>query len=225
MQTTSALYNQILADANHRKVVKVDINSVTYTEANILSMNATFDLLSEDALTVGGTCSAKLELTIIPQGETIPKMALIEPYVCLTDGTNTSEWLPQGKFYIYQRELDEDSGNLSIVAYDAMLKAEQTGYTDAETFPEAMDDLVADACARMGVTLDSGTTISHTLVCQFDSTLSLREYLSYVAVAHGGNWKITEEGKLALVDGFPTDSLLIDHEGNVITFGGIGIYV
>lgn len=224
MQTTSSLYKSILSDPNHRKVVKATIGGVEYTETDIYSMKPTFNLFGEDALSVGGTCSTKLELTIRPKSD-IPKMALIEPYVCVTDGTQTSEWLPQGKFYIYHRDLDADSGNLSITAYDAMLKAEVTGYTDLALFPKYMDSIVADACTRMGVTLDSGTVISHVLECEFDTTLTLREYLSYIAVAHGGNWVITEEGKLKLVDSFPTDSLLIDHEGNIITFGGVGIYV
>ena len=224
MQRTNSLYKQILANPSHKKIVKVDIAGTTYVEeGELFSCIPSFNLFSKNALGVGGVCSSKLELEILPKG-TIPKMALIEPYVAVTDGTQTSDYLPYGKFYIYHRDIDEETGHMIITAFDAMIKAEQTAYTSVPA-SLAMDDIVDDFCTRMGVTLDSGTIVSHTMTCGFDSTLTMREYLGYIAVAHAGNWTITEEGKLKLVDAFVTDSLLINEDGKVILFGGVGIYV
>ena len=222
MQTVSNLYKEIL-QGNNTKLVKVLIDDVEYREDLIWEASIKHSLYTEDSFSVGGTCSAELNLKVTPQG-TIPRMAEIKVYVAVTNDYQTSEWLPHGVYYIFKREENHD-GTLSIIAYDAMLKSEQVGYSSATGFPMAMDALVSDACTRMGVTLDSGTTISSALKVEYDSTLSLREYLSYVALAHGGNWTITPDGKLKLVKAFSGIDLLSDENYDPILFGGVAIIV
>ena len=88
---------------------------------------------------------------------------------------------------------------------------------------------VASACAeKMGVEIDERTSISSAYEISYPTDYTCRELLQHIAAAHGGNWIITDAGKLRLVilGDLPDEtSVLVDEYGNVITFGGVRIYV
>ena len=119
--------------------------------------------------------------------------------------------------------------------YDAMLKAEEVWLDstyDTQTWPMPVVDAVNDIADRMGVAVDSRTTLNTAFPVQYPvdtaGDMTMREVLKRIAVANAGNWIISDEGKLLLVklNSMPEEtSYLINNIGEAITFGGDRIIV
>lgn len=191
----------------YRWETSVSVNSVDYGEADIISVSTSSPLFSSSAPSIGCCVSKEIDLAFVPKAS-IPRMAEIKAFTRpILSGVET-ERLQKGVFYIDTRETNEVTGVMTIHGFDAMLKTEQPYCPDASgTWPRAMSTVVSDICESIGVTLDSRTSISSEYVCQLDTTLTMRQYLSYIAVAHGGNWVITDAGKLRLVPFVAEDSV------------------
>lgn len=232
MQATSDLYKTILANPLHRKETKVVIGGTEYSGSNLVSVSVSGGLF--DTPGVGGCASREVALTIFPIG-TIPRQSSIEVYVRLVAGTQQSEWIPKGKFFISTRTLDKRTGTLDIVGYDAMLKAEEVWLNDDyiyDNWPMPQSEAVADIAYRIGVEVDSRTALSTQFPVEYpvdeDGDLTMREVLSYIAVSNAGNWIITDAGKLLLVGygDLPTETnLLVTERGEAILFGEVRLLV
>lgn len=229
MQTTSALYQSLILDPNARKQVQIVIAGVTYGEDQIVSLSTTSGLFIEDTMGIGGAVAKEIDLVLRQPGN-IPRMAQMIPSYRLVKGTQASEWIQKGIYYIDTRSTDEVTGVMTIHGYDDMLKAEQV-WEPAQSleFPMPMDDAVNVIAGLMGVTLDPRTQISHTYTIDYPANdYTLRDVLRYIAVANAGNWIITDDGKLRLVSfgEIPTETnYLVEEDGDAITFGGDRILV
>ena len=241
MLTTSTLYNQLIASSNHRFQTKIIINSVDYGEDKILSATADYRVFTENQPVVGGCLAAELEVEMIAPSASIPRMAQVRPYVRVTDGTQTSEWLPQGIFYIDTRKTTHNDDGLDILTlhcYDAMLKAEADYSSSAGIWPKSDINVVKEIAYKIGLQssasattgIDSRTITLMNKAYQIGLPVgySMRETLSYIAAMYAGNWIMTYDGKLRLVTltELPDETFyLIDHQFNAITFGGDRILV
>lgn len=228
MQTTTALWKTLLAGEPLTEW-RVTVGGAVYEKASLIDLRINAGLFGRSYLTVGSCVSAQLRLKLLNAG-TIPRMAEVKVYVRLTDGTQASEWLPYGVYYIDTREAVPESGTLTLHCYDAMLKAEQTYLTEGDTgaWPRTMAAVVSSICTRMGVELDSRTALNSAYTVEYPNDYTMREILGYIAAAHGGCWIMTPAGKLRLVTlgGLPEEAYsLITETGEVITFGGVSIHV
>lgn len=195
MQTVPAKWNDILA-GDYQVDFKAVISGKTYTYGEIKSARITKSMM--DKLTIGQATSAMLDMVFEPDG-TIPTAAEIKCYIRLKDyGEEVTDWLPFGTFYIDTRSTDA-YGWMTITAYDAMLKAEQDYIDNSGTYPMAMSDAVSFICGKMGVELDSRSQIAPYTVDSPTEVYTMREVLCGIAAASGGNFVITEEGKLRLI--------------------------
>lgn len=146
----------------------------------------------------------------------------------------TSEWLPQGVFYIDTREVTANNNGLDILSlhgFDAMMKAEQP-YSSNATVSDAPDRSYVQAIADdIGVEVDSRTwDIMRGYIMPMPFGYSMREVLGYIASAYIGSFVMTDEGKLRLVSLLglpdrPEKPLLGDEYGNAIVFGNDTILV
>lgn len=146
----------------------------------------------------------------------------------------TSEWIPQGVFYIDTREVTANNNGLNILSlhgFDAMMKAEQP-YSSNATVSDAPDTEYVQAIAdAIGVEVDSRTwKIMRGYTMPFPLGYSMREVLGYIASAYIGSFVMTDEGKLRLVSLLglpdrPEKPLLGDEYGNAIVFGNDTILV
>lgn len=245
MQTTSNLYNTIVS-GSHWFETKVEINSVAYGESVLISVSSVFRVFSEDQPVVGGCLAAELDVEMIAPTAVIPRMAKVRPYVRAKNGTQTSEWIPQGVFYIDTRETTHNDDGLDILTlhcYDAMLKAEADYPSTSISYPAKDYRIVQIIAYTMGLQTSSSAS-SHGGIDARTKTLmnngsgiyniglpvgySMREVLSNIAAMYGGNWIMTYEGKLRLVTltELPDETYyLIDSEFEAITFGGDRILV
>lgn len=139
----------------------------------------------------------------------------------------SSEWLPQGVFFVDTRERTvSDTGEdvLELHGYDAMLKAEQDFVSETITGDSTDTDMVDEIASIMGVTVDPRTytvmTAAYTI--PLPTGYSCREVLGYIAAMYVGCFIMTDEGKLRLVSILelpPETSLLITEDGDPIQFG------
>lgn len=146
----------------------------------------------------------------------------------------TSEWIPQGVYFVDTREVTANSNGLDILmlhGFDAMLKAEQP-YSSNATVSDAPDTEYVQAIAdAIGVEVDSRTwDIMRGYHIPMPLGYSMREVLGYIASSYIGSFIMTDEGKLLLVSLLglperPTKTLLGDEYGNAIIFGNDTILV
>ena len=195
MQSVTSLFNTLWR-GSHRAVVKAVINdSITIGEDKITNLKTDGALFAENDFSFGGCISRQFEMSFYPGNITIPRMAKVQLYMQLTNGTQTSEWISKGIFYIDTRETDSN-GLMKITGYDAMLKTEQD-FIPTST-PQSMQATASQIATAIGVSLDSRCVFQN-YDCQLVTGYSMREILGFIAGVHGGNWIITDTGNLRLV--------------------------
>lgn len=259
MQQTSQLYNTLLAAGapkEARALIYWATNSYDvyygYDDLNnpngaqIVSATTRASML-DSSLSIGNCIAKELNLVLrnFAGYHTIPRMAKIVMQYRLNDGTQQSEWVPKGTFFIDTRD-ESYYGLLTINAFDPMLKSEQsfTKPGNQGTWPRLDISVVQTIATAMGVSIDSRTTaimikgypINYPGISLEDGTpqysqdgaMSMRQILGYIGAMYGGNWVITDENKLRLIvlgDIPKFQALLIDENGNHITMGGYQINV
>ena len=92
-----------------------------------------------------------------------------------------------------------------------------------------MKDVVTLFADFMDVQIDPRTNLNPTYTIDNPGeTCSFRQILQWIGAAHGGNWIMSDEGKLLLIPlrSIPKETnYLIDDHGDAITFGGDRILV
>ena len=223
-QQTRVLWKQLLRERNTEKEYAFAINGVWYGPEAEVSHSVDGSLF--DKFGIGNAMSATLSMSLY--AEEIPKGAVIKRYVRLVNGTRTSEWLPKGVFFVNRRAVED--GLWDIEAYDAMLKADITWTPRSGfTFPCTMEAAARDIALSMEVELDERNVyLPYTMEAYPEGEYMRRDALRDIAAAHGGNWYISDAGKLRLVslmDFLPETNYLVTEHGDAILFGGVRILV
>ena len=216
MQNVTALWNTLF-NADHKTEYRYDINGVSYY-AEDRKGDPIINKPLIDKPAIGRVCTGSTQITVYPKAD-IPKAALVNAYCRLVspDGNTVSEWIPQGKYYVSSRS---GTSPLKLECKDYMIRAGVT-YQDKTAFeewPQYMDDVLEEICTIMDVELDSRTEINagYTIDYPNEDTL-VSEILAKIAIANGGNWIMTEAGKLRLIrlatPGTPAQTLGKTHTG------------
>lgn len=196
-------------------------------EDALISVKTSNQLFSGNTPSIGNAVAGQVDLQILDGGFSIPELAEIRPYVRATDGTQYSEWIPQGVYYLDTRYTTKTDGIsiLSITGYDAMLKADQPYPYDTQT---KASTVVKNIASMMGLENQIDPNVWTIIpqnggdVIQCSGEYTCREHLQYIAALYGGNWTITNIGKLNLVriNDVPYETnLLTDEAGYTINFG------
>lgn len=215
MQTTSALYKQIIADENHSFEVKLDIAGTEYGMDSIFSARGTAKTFETEP-TIGGVYSATLDFSLLTDGASIPRMAKVIPYFRATDGAGTSKWIKKGEFYIDVRSVTSNGDGLNVFmaqCFDGMLKANAPYANSSLSWPATDTAVVAEICTALGFTQDARNAGIMTAGYSIPSApvdLTYRDVLSYIAAMYGANWIMTDAGELRLLPlGEGTDTLTV----------------
>lgn len=219
MQSVTALWDSLFS-ADHKTEYRYDINGLSYyAEDRKGDPVITKPLIDKPA--IGRVCTGSTQVTVYPKAD-IPKAALVEAYCRLVsaDGENVSEWIPQGKYYVSNRS---GSNPVKLTCKDYMIRAGVT-YQDKTAFeewPQYMTDVLTEICSIMDVELDSRTEINNGYTIDYPNEDTLiSEVLAKIAIANGGNWIMTETGKLRLIrlasPGTPVQTLAKAHTGYTV---------
>lgn len=204
-----------------------------YDESLLVSMEADFQVFSDESPNVGNCVSSEIDVEMVkPFGE-IPQRARLAPYIRLTDGVRYSEWIQKGVFYIDTREKKEDGSSIEkiiIHGYDDMLKTEQDYPASTLAWPARDIDVVREIAAFIGVSIDPRTIsiIKRGYTIQYPAGYSCRDVLGYIAAMYAGCFVMSDIGELRLITiyGIPKETrYLIDRNCAAITFGGVKILV
>lgn len=199
MQTTSQTWRTLFA-AGARLEARVSIGGTVYS-GNGLTAPVISRAVMGDALGAGNAVSASCRFTLRAPG-TVAKAAEVAVEMRLTDGATSSEWLPAGTFYVSRRQKDAVTGRLTLECYDALLKANALWEPSSGSWPRAMSAVAAELATLLGVQQDSRNVI-HTgalyQIAEPGAGTTVRDVLSQIGAAHGGNWIITPANRLRLV--------------------------
>ena len=171
-------------------------------EGQLFGVTITGGLYKDERFSIGSCVSREIEVRFLLGDAVIPRMAKIQPEVRLVnDDGDVSEWIPKGTFWLDTRELDKETGIMTIRGYDAMLKGEATYIASGVVgdWPKTMTSVASEIAGLMGLTMDSRNNLDANYMMQLPTDYSMREILGYIAAANAGNWIITDEGKLRLV--------------------------
>ena len=239
MQTVSNLYKEILA-GEHEAEIKLDVAGVEYGPDKVISVNSN-QKIYEITPGIGNAVASQLDVSFYVNTAAasydIPPMAEVIPYVRIKNATLTSEWLRKGTYYIDTRSLEKCKDSTFIFSahlFDPMLKAEnelpQT-VIDNLTWPADDIDVVEAIADEMGVDVDDRTVALMGSGYQIDTPTgySMKETLGGIAALYGGNFIITDLGKLRLlvINDYPhpDPELLADENDDYIAFGNFLILV
>lgn len=231
-QTTSALWKTLWKTKGTTREYQFDIAGKIYgpdTEHTHSVDNGLYEKFG-----IGNASTAKLTLSLY--ADNIPRAATIKRYIRLKNGTQVSEWLPKGVFFTNRRS--EEDGYWTIEAFDAMRRAEQPWEPrQSLNFPLSMPAAVTEFARIMGVEVDPRTSLNSAYTIDYPTSdpesktgdyYSIRQELQWIAAAHGGNWIITDAGKLLLIPLLstpPETNYLVTEYGDAITLGGVKILV
>ena len=197
MRTTSAAWRALAATGTARLESVAVIDGTVY---EAISAPAIHRALMQDGLSVGNAVSATCRFAVMTDDD-IPRAAEVVVRMRLSDGETTSEWLPAGTFYVSHRERDAVTGLTTLECYDAMLKA-NAAYDRDGAWPRSMATVAAQIAQALGVEMDARTAIqsgNDFMVLLPEAGATMRDVLSGIASAHGGNWAMTPENRLRLV--------------------------
>lgn len=233
MQTAPYNYEKIYDEGDYTVEYQVQIDGVYYGQNMIWSMKTSRKLLTESTPMIGNAMVGQIDLTITKPDVTFPRRARIRPYIRLRSRKKTSlvsGWVQKGEFFIDTRPMDEEDGitTIEIQGYDAMRKANQKYPSStlrwSDTSPTARQ-VVQEIASFMGVSIDSDTTAklnANPYVIGFPAQYTMAEVLGSIAAMYGGNFCISDTGKLMLVGlmDLPEETYyLVDEDGDCITFG------
>lgn len=243
MIATSTLFDELLASGDYYVETCLSINDTppdeSYGENILMAINTTRKVFAQDLPTVGGVIAGEISVEMMMPDETIPRMAKLMPYVRLRnlEKTRYTEWIPKGVYYLDTRKKREDNaGNLrlQITGYDDILRTEQDYPESQLSWPASDTDVVTEIADFIGVEVDDRTfdIMQNDYQVENVDGYSCREVLGYIAAMYGGNFIMSDRGKLRLVamgdvsaDDEVETNYLINEEQTVITFGGDRILV
>jgi hypothetical protein len=234
-----APYNQIIEDPNHWFEVTLQFlpsDFVTFDigRDKLFSVTTTHSAFSDGVPQIGCAIAGEVEATFIKPDDEIPKMC---PFRILVRARTETLWsvnVFKGIFYIDTREVSHNSDGLDVMkihGYDAMLKFEQMYPSDdSHDYPLLDTTLLQFMADSVGVVIDQRTLdiMNRGFTFSLPTGYTMREMLGYIASAYGGNFIISDEGRLLLVQlsGLSEETYyLVDENGYAITFGGDRIIV
>lgn len=210
MYSTSTDYkNKILADSTkHLLNVYIDNNKIE--DRYILECKLSYSLLENDEFCFGSTPAKTVTLKI-------HKNALPDTYdrFYIESGI-AGEVVPIGYFNVDEISKDDDY-TVSLTLIDDMSKFEFNYDGSALDYPATILTVLQDICSKAGVELGSTSFLnSDKQVAVYDSTVTARNYLSYIAEQAGGFAIIGRDGKLYIRK---------IEESNYTTFEGNNIFL
>lgn len=242
MHSTSSLYNTIRS-GNHTDRVVLEIETVTngtteyveLDETKLYSLKTSFSMFPEEKPSIGNFCAREIDVVFEPPvGKDIPKQARMRIFTYLYNGTQQSERIPKGVFFIDTREYNADKTKMLVHGYDAAIKFDSDiNSTDFE-WPYSALNLVVALANSVGVSVDRSVTDA---ITNFNSGFKVpltictkREMIQFIAAMCGGNCYIGDDGKLHLMylrvePNSIEYGYLSDENGNNITIGGDRIIV
>lgn len=203
-------------------VVSDEFNQAANAMSRLVSVRATFNgtqvidgayiknisinerIIAKDYLSMGETCSNKLELEMFMPTEAIP---INNASIFIEIGLN-NEYCPMGKFYAADYESNDGYKTVKITAYDYFSKLTDKWQSNL-TFPASISDVLSELPIELAITEYPDIYVEY-----IDCTV--RELIGYIAGLLGCNARFDRQGKLAFKwfeGNYPIDSSVVYMNG------------
>ncbi len=184
-------------------VVSDEFNQAANAMSRLVSVRATFNgthvidgayiknisinerIIAKDYLSMGETCSNKLDLEMFMPVEAIP---LNNASIFIEVGLN-GEYCPMGKFYVAEHESNDGYKTVKLTAYDYFSKLTDK-WESALTFPASVGDVLSELPVELATTEYPNINVEY-----IDCTV--KELIGYIAGLLGCNARFDRQGKLA----------------------------
>ena len=196
---------------------QVEIGGIMYGMDSIKSANIKQPLF--EYFGAGNAMPAEFHITFIPKEEP-PRMAKI---VHSVEKKEKKIGISQVYFFVDVRSEDRQWKNL--IAYDSMLKTEQTYLIseDVGEWPRGMKALVADIASRIDVEVDSRTVINEVMWLNIQTIIQCEKFYAIQQRPMQGIGLLRRTGNCCSVPFFtampPETYYLIEDSGSAIVFG------
>ena len=207
MKTASSIYKILRTAKTSWYEWQVVRGTTTYGLDRMKSLSVSSMLTGTSGMEVGNANAAECRVTLIEDSANWERMAQfsLQFRICNESGVNKSEWITFGTYYTDVRSEDHQ-GNLSIIAYDAMMKTERSWVSSipSASMPTAFP-ITARAWATLiqntgFVTFDDITTLDDTVAfVGLNTSTTIRDVLRSIAAVHGGNWFVTPSETYKLI--------------------------
>lgn len=244
MHYTSPTYKRIAA-GTHTVHTVVELETVGDGEAEYIeigedrlySVKTSGSVFPEDEPSIGNFTAREIDLTFnVPDDIEIPQMARIRPFIYIENGSETSERIQKGEFFVDTREYNSDKTKIMIHGFDAALKLEEDLDSSSVEWPCPVGQLIFVICRSAGIRLTDKVVnklyqLFYYRRVPLIPNATKREVMQWIAAMACGNFLIDDEGSLDfaplnIVSGAePETSYLVDESGNAITIGGDRIIV
>lgn len=171
--------------------------------------------LFADGLSVGNVYEGGADITIDTVG--IPAGAAVDIDMRLVDGSTASDWIPWGRYKLYDKSTTTDG--LVYATVNDRIQDTEIDIMEAfpnQEYPVAMSTMMTMICNYLGVDMDSRSVVSSEMLVQEPGHISMRQVMAYIASAHGGNIYITRDGKLRLLPLKPANSTPAQNVANAV---------
>lgn len=185
-----------LAGSHYEVLIRRD--AVEYGMDKLINVGIQSAVFDESGPKIGGVQSAQCNLEFYETNSGWPRMAsfVVWVRVCNANNDQQSEYVPLGTFYTDERN-DEVNGKLRIVAFDGMLRLEQS-WTDKIPLADLPSNwpITAKAWATM---IQNAGIVQFADLTQLNDTVpfiglrtssTVRDILKDIAAVHGGNWQM-----------------------------------
>ena len=235
MVNTSTLYKTLLDSGGIFEThIQIELNEnshIDFYDDSIFAANTVRDVFGSQNASVGNCVSSRISFQTLYPVERIPEMAKVRLFVRVRLEDEVSEEIPQGVFYIDTRKKENITGvpRLSVTGYDSMMLAEKDMDYDAISFPATVLDIVTKVSEIMQVPIDMQTqqklADANYTIDKPTKDYTYREMLGIVATMFLGNFVVTKENTLKMLQAFGKPPVLIDSDGAILTIGGDSIIV
>ena len=169
--------------------MKILINSVNIT--NRLLEYKTNAQMSNDSLIIGNTIAKQVTMKLDNQDGLINTL-IDYPFIIYDKDDKVI-----GKFRVYEKP-EKYTGELSLTLYDNVYLFSQR-YDSAQEYPTTIEKQLDEMSTLTGVTINKSLLPTHILnkkVDWYDNTISMRNYLGWIAELDGCNVFANEKGEI-----------------------------
>lgn len=206
MQQTSDTYKRLVSGGNYTTETSLVVGTGDpkngYKHDVLISLKTTNDVLGTGS--IGKAAVGEIDVEMIVPESTIPRQAILRPYIRIVKGAEQSEWIPKGEFLLDTRKEVHRANSRNYIklhGYDRLITAQQEYRPTGITWPATDISVISNIAYQLGIVVDQRTSSAVNLGYAIPEPLGYAcdEILGYIAAMYGGCFCIGDNRKLMLI--------------------------